>query len=508
MKLVVAMMQHETNTFSPLPTTYAHFGTTLSLPGPAIGDQVVDAFAGTGTALAAFLELARQKGAEIVTPVAAYAEPSGPVDAAAFDRIADMICDAAAEGCDGVLLDLHGAMVTTESDDGEGELLRRLRRVAPAIPVGVALDFHANLSAAMVDGATVISGYRTYPHIDMYETGARCAATLFRVIEEDLETRMVWGALPLLTAMMRQATLDDGPMVAPMTLASAGEAAGDVLLASVFGGFPLADVPHAGLSAVVVAEAGDAAAGESLLRVILERAWASRADFRFTPEPVDKAIAVAAGLNEAPIIVSDHSDNAGAGGPMDDMGVIREMLRQGLTGIAAGPVWDPQALDAMRKVGVGGRVTLAVGGKTDIPALGLSGRPLELTGTVRRLTDGRFRLTGDMMNGFPVDLGGTAVLDTGAMELIVCGERMEVYHPLFLTHAGIDPARKRFVVVKSRQHFKAGFSGVAKHIVPAGCPSACFEDYPAFPFRHLMRPIYPLDPDCTWSWRSRGAVAS
>lgn len=498
MKLVIAMMQHETNTFSPLPTSYERFGTTLGLPGPAVGDQAAEAFAGTGMAFAAFIDLARQKGAEIVTPVAAYAEPSGLVDGHAFDRIADIICDAVADGCDGVLLDLHGAMVTTDCDDGEGELLRRLRRVAPDVPIGVALDFHANMTAAMVENCTVITGYRTYPHIDMYETGARCAETLFRVIEDGLRPRMIWGALPLLTCMMRQATLDGGPMVAPMNLAVAAEAAGDVLNASVFGGFALADIPHLALSAVIVT--GDAGFGEALLREILERAWASRADFQFTPEPVEQAIAVAAGLNAAPIIISDHSDNSGAGGPMDEMGVIREMLRQGLTNIAAGPVWDPQALAAMQAAGIGARITLAVGGRTDIPALGLKGRPLDLTGTVKRLTDGKFRLSGEMMNGFPVDLGGTAVLDTGAMELIVCGERMEVYDPQFLTHAGIDPAKKRFVALKSRQHFKAGFAGLAKHIVPAGCPNACYEDYLNFPFRNLTRPIYPLDPDCAWSW--------
>ena len=165
MRFVVARMNHETNTFSPVPTPLARFA--HGAPRPYEGDEIRAAFKGTGTAIGAFIELADQAGAETVYPVAGNAAPSGPVETAAYEAMAGRIVDAVAKGCDAVLLDLHGAMVTRAHDDGEGELLGRIRRVAPEVPIGVALEMHTNRSPAMGTLATVIAGYQTYPHVDM-----------------------------------------------------------------------------------------------------------------------------------------------------------------------------------------------------------------------------------------------------------------------------------------------------------------------------------------------------
>ena len=172
MRFVLAMMQHETNTFSPVPTPLKAFGRGARA-GAGRGAAAVAGFVGTRTAMAAFHDLARAEGAEIVVPVAASAAPSGPVEDAAFDTIAGWILEAVAAEADALFLHLHGAMVTQSHDDGEGELLRRIRALAPDLPIAVALDFHTNLTAAMVDNATVIAGYCTYPHVDIYETGWR-----------------------------------------------------------------------------------------------------------------------------------------------------------------------------------------------------------------------------------------------------------------------------------------------------------------------------------------------
>jgi microcystin degradation protein MlrC len=499
MKIVAAIMQHETNTFSSLPTPYEAFAGATGLAEPPTGEDAISAFGGTDCPFAAFLDLARAEGAEVVTPIAAYAEPSGPVADAAFERISERICDAVAAGCNAVMLDLHGAMVSESHDDGEGELLRRIRHVAPDVPIAVGLDFHSHITQTMADNATVIAGYRTYPHVDMYETGRRAGQVLLRALKGEVEPRIVWGALPIITHLIRQ-TPARQPMKDVMDLAIAAEAEGRALSASVFGGFPYADIPHVSLSAVLVAD-GKSRPAEGLLDELLALAWQRREDFVYEPEPLAASIAQARALEGGPIVIADHGDNSGAGGPSDDMSVIAEMLDQGLSDIVAGPIWDPEAVAILHEAGLGAHVTLEVGGKTATPAMGLSGRSLKLSGKVTSLSDGRFTITGPMMTGFAVDLGRTAVLDTGPLELVLSEHRCEPYDLGYMTHAGIDPRTKRYVVVKSRQHFRAGFEPIARHIVLAAGPGVCSSDHESFPFTRLKRPIYPFDPETAWSGR-------
>src|SRR5687768_8322677 len=250
MRLVIAQMKHETNTFSPVPTPIERFarGATQPLEGQAVRD----AFKGTGTAIGAFIDLAEQAGAEAVYPVAGNAAPSAPVDTAAYEAMAGRIVDAVAKGCDAVLLDLHGAMVTRAHDDGEGELLARIRRIAPDVPIGVALDMHTNLFPAMGRLATVIAGYQTYPHVDMYETGLRAGKPILSKVRPVL----AFGHRPMLPHVMRQSSLDS-PNKEIQARAKEMERQG-ALAASFFVGFPHADIPYAGSSAVVVTD-GDAA---------------------------------------------------------------------------------------------------------------------------------------------------------------------------------------------------------------------------------------------------------
>lgn len=495
MRFVIAVMRHETNTFSPLPTRWRDFGRGMG-DGPALGEAAIAAMAGTNNPVAAYLDVARERGAEIVFPVAANASPSGLVTDEAFEAIAGRIVDAVAAGCDAVLLDLHGAMVTESLDDGEGELLRRIRAVAPDVPLCVALDFHANMTAAMIDHADVVTGYRTYPHVDMYQTGARAARTLMRMLDGEVRPVMAWKSLPMLTHMLRQ-TPSQQPMKDVMDRAIAAEDGGEVLNASVFGGFPLADIPHVGLAAVVVADgaAGGAGAAADLRDELLRMAWGRRADFIYPIEPMADSIARAARIEGGPVILADHGDNTASGGTQDVMAVLAEALRQGLRDLAAGPFCDPVAVARMHEAGVGAELELEIGGRIDMPALQLKGEPLRLKGRVKTLADGRFTVTGPMMTGMQLRIGRSAVLDTGAAEILVSEERMEPFDLGIFTHAGIDPRTKRFVLLKSRQHFRAGFEPIAREIVMVAGPGVCSSDYSLFPFRNLRRPIYPLDED-------------
>src|ERR1051325_10781081 len=213
MRLLIAMMKHETNTFSPVPTPLARFGPSSSErgPGPLYGEAAIAAYRGTGSGLGAYLDLAAREGAEVVLPIAAGAPPSRPVEDAAFEHIAGTICDAVGKGgFDGIMLDLHGAMVTESLEDGEGELLRRIRAIDPQTPIAVAYDMHANLYEAMIANATVVGGYRTYPHIDTYETAKRAGEILSKAMRGEVRPTIAWGNVPMLPHVMRQGS-DDHP---------------------------------------------------------------------------------------------------------------------------------------------------------------------------------------------------------------------------------------------------------------------------------------------------------
>lgn len=497
MKIVTALMQHETNTFCPILTEYAEFGEAIGFPEPPSGQIVVDTFAGTGMAIGAFLDHAVKREAEIVVPIAAFAEPGGYVKDEAFEIIAGKICDAVAQGCDAVLLDLHGAMVCEGIDDPEGELLQRLRQIGPDVPIGVALDFHTNLTERMVRNASVITGYRTYPHIDMYETGDRCARLIFDMLDGKITPHLSFGTLPLVTAMLLQTPLKE-PMKTPMDMAIHAGVSGRILDGSVFGGFPLSDIPHVSLSTVVVTDE-QPETGDALVSEILDQAWSRRAGFVLDrPEPLAETIARARAIESGPVILADYGDNSGAGGPGDRMDVVEEVLKQGLQNAAVGTIWDPEAVKTLQQAGEGATVTLPVGSKTRSSSIDLEPNPLTVTGIVKTLCSGAFILKGDMMDGFPINMGDCAVLQVDGVELIISSRRAEIYAPQFFEEVGIDPKSKRYLVIKSRQHFRAGFEPIASAILLAPSAGVCRENHVDFPYRNLKRPIYPLDPDITW----------
>ena len=493
MQFVLAAMSHETNTFSPIPTPLASFAIGRSGGVPIAGDEAIEAYRGTNTPLCAFIDLAEGENAEILLPVASSAAPSGPVNDTAFNTMADAVCDAVKSGCDAVFLDLHGAMVTESHDDGEGELLRRIREIASDLPIAVALDFHTNMSPTMVENATVITGYRTYPHVDTYETGKRCGHTLLRTLKGEVRPKMVWGKLPMLTHTLYHSPSRQ-PMKDIMDRAIEAEASGKVLNASVFGGFPMADIPHVGLTVMIVAD-GEVSQAERFRDELMEMAWKHRAEFVFEVEPVTDSIARAKTLEEGPIVLVDHGDNVFSGGTQDVMETVAEAMNQGLDDMAVGPIWDPESVGQMIEAGVGSEVALQLGGKTDMPSLGLKGQPLEVRGVVRRITDGKYKVTCPMDTGITLNHGLSAVLDTGGVEILVCSERMEAFDLSVFRHAGIEPTAKRYLLIKSRQHFRAGFEPIARHIVFLSGPGVTSSDYGLFQFKKIPRPIYPLDRD-------------
>ncbi len=490
MRLVIAQMKHETNTFSPVPTDLRRFARAQATP--LEGEAIRAAFKGTGTAIGAFIDLAEKSGAQVVLPVAGDASPSGPVETKAYEWMVSRILDAVAQGCDAVLLDLHGAMVTEAHDDGEGELLRRIRALAPKLPVGVALDMHTNLFPAMVENATVLAGYQTYPHVDMYDTGLRAGRPVLALLEGKSKPVMVCGHRPMLPHVMRQSSLD-GPNFALQNRAKDMEKQG-ALAATFFVGFPHADIPYAGSSAVVVTD-GDAAKAQQLCNELLDQAWKDRAKFVYEIEPLEASLARAQQMQGGPIVLLDHYDNCASGGTMDTMTVLGGILDAGLSNVAAFAVFDPGAAEKMKTAGVGANVTLALGGKMDMPSLGLKAVPRQVSGKVKILVDGLYQNEGPMAKGAKGDMGLAAVLDTGKVEIAVISRHTEPYDIAPFRVLGIDPAKKRYLMLKSRVHWRAGLGPLAKATVECAGVGVCTSDYSQLNFRRVRRPIYPLDPN-------------
>lgn len=493
MKLVIASMSHETNSFSPIPTTLDCFG---SEGGPLHGPAALAAFRDTATPTGAFIQAAERIGASIDVPIIARCSPSAPVEDRAFEAISDAICEAVDKGCDAVLLDLHGAMITSSYEDGEGELLERLRRVAPQALIGVALDLHANVSAKMVDNATICVGYKTYPHIDMFETGKHVFHLLLRTMHGEIRPVMAWGNAPMLPHTIRMDTNHE-PMRSLIDMARKVESRNDILAASLFGGFPLADTPCAGLSCIIVANDNRSAA-EHIKNELLQAAWKVRSDFVFHPEKLSDSVARAKRIEKGPVLLIDHADNCNSGGTLDSMSVVAEIMRQGLSDVAVAPICDPEVARVLHQKGVGAEVSIELGGKIAMPLVSQEDYPISISGRVTALSDGKLRVTGPVFTGTMLNMGPSGVIDTGSMQIVVTSRRIEPYDLGIFRSLGIEPTQKRYLLLKSRIQYKPAFGPIAKAIIECNGTGACSSDYSHFEFKRVRRPIYPLDQDATF----------
>ncbi len=492
MKILIARMNHETNTFSPVPTPLAAFGRN----GPSFGADAYRDNKGMRTAMAAFIDAAQCAGAQIVTAASAAANPSGPVAADAYDTICDAIV-AAAPGCDAVMLDLHGAMVAEQTADGEGDLLERLRAVLPDAPVAVALDLHANVTQKMIDHADVIVSFKTYPHVDMYETGEHAARLLLDRLQGRARPVLAWRRPPLLTSTLRSATAE-GAMRRAVEAARAAEAGG-MLAVSVLAGFSLADIAAPCISVVVVGD-GDRAAADAVAEQIARQIWDERDAFVYRSAPLAESVAAAAGLAsgaDKPVLMLDHGDNCMSGGSCDTMDLLEAALAQGLDGIVSGPLCDPEAVARMIEAGVGAKFTVAVGNRRHAPG-GTRRAPFAATGVVRALTDGEYLITGPTYTGQRAYMGCTAVLDIGPATLVVSAHTQEPWDLGVFESVGIDPRRARFLLLKSRMYCRPVFAPIAAGLVECDSRGVTSSDYDLFPYEKINRPVYPLDPDTSW----------
>jgi microcystin degradation protein MlrC len=484
-RFFIAMLSHETNTFSPLPTDRGQF----EARDLRYGGEILEAYRNTGTCLGGMIEAAQACGVTLVPSLAAAASPAGRVTKAFYQEAKDrLLADLRAAGrLDGVLLDLHGAMVVEGLDDGEGDLLAAVRATVGEVPVAVTLDFHANVTAAMTRAATLIHGYKTYPHIDMDARGREATERLADVVSGRLRPAIAYRHPPILPPIAGQLTAR-GPMRRLYDMADAMERRPGVVSISIFAGFPLADIHDAGLSIYVCTD-GDQPLADGLADELKATAWAHRREFLHQATGVREAVARARALPGRPVILADIADNTGGGAAGDTTGILRELLRVGARETTVACLWDPQAAAACVRAGVGATVTLDVGGKVD-PS---HGAPVTVTGRVRTLSDGRFVHKGPMMRGLAGRLGPTAVLDVNDLKIILISLRWQTLDPEMLRVVGIDPAAEKIVVVKSSVHYRAAFEPLAHEIIEVDAPGLSSSNLTRFAFSNVRRPIFPLD---------------
>jgi microcystin degradation protein MlrC len=394
-----------------------------------------------------------------------------------------------------MMLDLHGAMVAEHHDDGEGEMLRRIRAAAPGLPLALALDSHANITPRIARNCTVMVGYRTYPHLDMVETGRMAGRLLRETLAGKLAPVTAVRRCPILANMLRMVTSEQ-PMAQVIQAAADAERDG-VPCVTVFTGFPLSDTADTGLTVVATAD-GDTARAEEVAQKIVDLAWSLREQFSGAFEPLGDALQRAKSIearsdSAGPVLLADISDNCHSGGTQDSMDVIEKALDLGLTGILAGPIVDPQAVATMIEAGVGATVTLAIGGKSAIPALRTPLRPMRLTGVVKHIAEGRFTVEGPVFTGMQVNLGRTVVLDTGPLVLVVSEDRVEALDPQQFRLFGLEPGRFRYVVLKSKVQYRPAFMPLAKAAIDCNGAGVASMDLAAFDWKKLARPIFPLD---------------
>jgi microcystin degradation protein MlrC len=485
---------HESNTFATDSTTRTDFSVHE-------GSEIPETFRGTNSVAGGVCATADREDLDVAWTYLARAEPGPVLSSDAFEHHAGRLVAAVethADSVDGVVLSLHGAMATDTLDDAEGELLGRVRDVlGPDVPVAVTLDLHANVSEAMVERADALVAYRTYPHVDVGETGERATRLLAEVMRGDLDPTTRIERPPVLPMGPLQNTRD-GPMAEVMARARSLESRPNVRLINVLPGYHMADSPVMGFSVPVLAD-GDPAAAREAARDLAAFVWERResfvADLPGPEEGVRRARELVAegATADGPVVLADTGDNPGGGTAADGTTVLRAMLDQGGTNAGFAIVRDPAVVAACIEAGVGERVTVDLGGKTD----DLHGEPIRgLEGYVAAIADGRVENTGPMLTGVIREFGRTVRLQCGREEsvaVLVTENRVQPYDAEVFRHVGVAPERLDVVCVKSNNHYRADYEPMASHVLPLDTIGLRPPDPRTPTFERIRRPVFPID---------------
>ena len=491
MRILIAGFQHETNTFAPTRTGYQDFVHGGAFPAMTRGADIL-AMRDVNIPIGGFVRAMEGPRVELVPVLWAGATPAAHVEEEAFERIAGEILETARGGnFDGIYLDLHGAMVCTHDDDGEGLLLTRLREaVGPRVPIVASLDLHANVTRRMLEQADALVAYRTYPHEDMAEAGERAAGLLKSLLTSGSRLHKALRRLPFLIPINAMCTMVEPAQGAYRALAMAE--AGQNLSLSFAPGFPAADFPECG--GVVWGYGGDARVEgvvDGLARHIARREGEWVVPLLAPEEAVRRAQWIAAQASR-PVVIADTQDNPGGGGDSNTTGMLRALVACNAQGAAMGLMVDPEAARAAHAAGAGRDITIGLGGQSGIPGDG----PFYATFRVEQLSDGRCRYDGPMMNGKITDAGPSARLSIGGVQIVVSTYKDQMLDRNLYRMAGVQPEAMKILVNKSSVHFRADFQPIAEAILVAKAPGPLRADPADFPWTRLapgmrLRPLGP-----------------
>ncbi|XHS78274.1 M81 family metallopeptidase [Burkholderiaceae bacterium UC74_6] len=488
MRIFVAGLVHETNSFSPLPTNVQSYADSLLIRrGEPAAMERIAAQAELGGVVAE----ARAHGDTLLPGLFAQTQPSGPLSRADYELLREeLLADLQASlPVDSVVLVLHGAMLAEGYPDCEGDLLGRVRMlVGPDVPVGALLDLHGNLSPAMINSGALLVAVKEYPHIDYAARGRELMGFLRRMTAGELRVRGQWQRVPMLGIF----GTTEGPMSEFVRRLEALESRPGLLSISAMHGFPWSDTPHTSAALLVYSEDKPEAiaTAQSTMAELADDFYALRERAAAKRLPLNAALdqaQAAMQLYQGPVVLADTADNPGGGAACDSTFVLKELLARGITGAALGMIWDPQAVAIATAAGVGARLPLRMGGKVGP----LSGDPVDLDVEVLACrSDAQQR--GLTPGGFDA-LGASVAVRARGITIVLNSIRQQVFSPDCFTELGVTLEDQRLIVVKSTQHFRAGFDSLAAATIYADSPGSLQVDLSAMPYKHLPRPVWPLD---------------
>jgi len=483
MRLIIGSIMHESNTFCQVKTDLSSFRKVQLL----IGKQIVDYHMDKRTEIGGMLCALSRKDVEIVPTISANALPSGKVTSETFEFFKkELIKNIKKTKVDGILLVLHGAMVTEEIDDPEGNLLEEINNIiGKNTYIGVTLDMHANVSDLMVRNAHFLIGYRTHPHIDQWEIGRKAADIMVSLIKEQMQPTMVMKKLPMI--LPAETSLEPrSRLLKEIDMLKKND---EVTSISFFIGYPWADVNVIGSSVVVITK-NNLQLAQKEADELANLFWRLREDFPLKIVSIDDAINDALNTDGGPIVFCDMGDSLFAGASGDVNTVLAALIKRRVDNVVLAAMIDPEAVQKAIELGKGKKATLEIGGKLDR----LNSNPLRVSGNIKLIVEKSHFVEDSTLSGYEGDMGPLVIFETNGIGIVLAECRGKVYSPTFLRNLGIEPKKKKIVVVKDGIGPVVTYKSIAKKVIFVNTPGWSTQGFKSLEYNHIPRPIFPLDP--------------
>lgn len=491
MRIAIGGISHETSTFVKTPTTLKDFESGFGLYR---GDAVIDRFTGSNICAGGFIEGARKHGFEVVPLLWTFAYPSGLIVRQDYEKLKEEFLQRLRSAeekngpVDGILLDLHGAMVVDGIDDGDGDFIAAVRQyLGRNRPIVVTQDLHGNHTQHRVNNADAIIGFDTYPHVDMAERGLEAADMIVSIIRQEIHPVMALRQLPLFWNVICQVT-SNWPMSELMQRVHMMESRPGILAITVATGFPWADVPDMGASVIVVAD-DDKELARATADELGDWIWEHRQQWTTKPVGVKEAIRRGESKSKYPVVLADHADNTGGGSPGDSTEILRTFLDLNLKDAVLLYMVDPEVVEIAHAAGTGQTISVAVGGKSDP----VQGPPVPMVAHVMALSNGDFTYDGPMYAGLTGNMGRSAWLKQDGVSVVVVTAKEQPLGPAFARTLGIHCEQMKYIAVKSAAHFRASFEAFAGAIINVDAQGIQTHDFAKLPYRKRTRHFYPLE---------------